>query len=196
MMSLIMHTSLCSTSPGVDTPTKRKEKSAGFKSIPNEAVPAELAVLVPSPDEVDLEEYAPVSIFLQTASYLLDVHALKFAEMALAHEVTSGRGGPKNAPTCLVAEARLHLERCMYSEAEKCLKKALMVDIQDSNAWALLGHAYFLSGDYAEAQDAYERTLGYVVTPVHIHLVYTRLAAIYLQEEKVCGGRGREGRGG
>lgn len=71
------------------------------------------------------------SIFLQTASYLLDVHALKFAEMSLAHEVASRRGhATKTSPAYLVAEARLHLHREAYDEAKECLKKALKIDIQ------------------------------------------------------------------
>ena len=114
------------------------------------------------------------------------MHALKFAEMALAHELTSRKGGgARCCPTYQVAEARLHMEREDFDEAKKCLKKALMADIQDSTAWALLGHTHFLSEEYEEAQDAYERTLGYTTPPVQIHLVYTRLAHIYLAQEKV-----------
>lgn len=139
-------------------------------------------------DMVSSSESEPTSIFLLTASYLLDVHALKFAEMSLAHELTSGQSS-KTCPTYLVAEARLHMQRHMYQEASRCLKKALKVDIQNSNAWALLGHAHFLMGKYDKAQDAYQRTLGYVTSPVHIHLVHTRLADIYLKQEKVRGSR-------
>jgi len=126
----------------------------------------------------------PTSIFLLTASYLLDVHALKFAEMSLAHEVASGRGS-ETSPTYLVAEARLHMERHMYQDACQCLRKAIKVDIQNSNAWALLGHAYYLMGEDDKAQNAYQRTLGYISPPVQIHLVYLRLANIYLKHEMV-----------
>ena len=141
------------------------------------------------PMEEEEEDGGENSIFLQTASYLLDVHALKFAEMALAHELTSslgGRGGvAKENPAYLVAEARLHMHRDMHQDAKSCLKKALAIDIQNSSAWALLGHAHFLLGEWEEAQDAYERTLGYMTSPTHIHILYTRLADIYLKHEKV-----------
>ena len=56
------------------------------------------------------------------------MHALKFAEMSLAHEVTTKR--TKTCPAYLVAEARLHLHREAYDEAKKCLKKTLRLDIQ------------------------------------------------------------------
>lgn len=132
----------------------------------------------------DDDDSNQVSIFLQTASYLLDVHALKFAEMSLAHELTSGRSC-KTCPTYLVAEARLHMHRGVYREALKCLKKTLIVDIQDATAWALLGHTHFQLGEWLEAQDAYKRTLGYLTPPIDTHLVYARLANIYLRQEKV-----------
>lgn len=130
------------------------------------------------------------SIFLQTASYLLDVHALKFAEMALAHELVSAsgtgeKGEAKINPAYLVTEARLHMHRQMYEDAKACLKKALQVDILNSNAWALLGHTHYLLKEWPEAQDAYERTLGYMTPPTHLHILYTRLANIYLRYEKV-----------
>ena len=121
-----------SASPRTDTPSKRREKSAGVKAVhqrDSPATAAESSIFPPSPEEE--EECTVPSIFLQTASYLLDVHALKFAEMSLAHEVTSRRGQTtKTSPTYLVAEARLHLHREAYDEAKKCLKKALKVDIQ------------------------------------------------------------------
>lgn len=142
-----------------------------------------------TPPAEEEEVGAQNSIFLQTAAYLLDVHALKFAEMALAHELTGGggaRGMAKENPAYLVAEARLHMHREMYGEAKACLKKALMIDIQNSNAWALLGHAHYQLGEWAESQDAYERTLGYIMPPVHVHILYTRLADIYLKQERVC----------
>ena len=136
-------------------------------------------------DEEKPSETEPASIYLKTASYLLDVHALKFAGMSLAHELTREKGSHE-CPAYLVAEARLHMEQHMYLEAKKCLKRALMADVQNSNAWALLGHAHYYMGEYEEAQDAYERTLGFLTPPVHTHVVYTRLANIYLRQEKVC----------
>ena len=53
------------------------------------------------------------------------------------------------------------------------------------NAWALLGHTHYLTGDYSSAKDAYERTISYVHLPAHVHIVYLRLADIYLKEKEV-----------
>ena len=57
--------------------------------------------------------------------------------------------------------------------------------MQDSNAWALKGHAHFLLGEFPEARDAYERAINYVKLPGCIHAVYLRLAEIYLQDREV-----------
>ena len=56
---------------------------------------------------------------------------------------------------------------------------------RDANAWALLGHTHYLTGDYSSAKDAYERTVNYVHLPAHVHLVYLRLADIYLKQQEV-----------
>ena len=55
--------------------------------------------------------------------------------------------------------------------------------LQDANAWALVGHTHYLTGDYSSAKDAYERTINYV--HLHVHVVYLRLADIYLKEKEV-----------
>ncbi len=57
--------------------------------------------------------------------------------------------------------------------------------MQDANAWALLGHTHYLTGDFPSAKDAYERTVNYVTPPAHLHTVLLRLADIYLREEQV-----------
>ena len=50
--------------------------------------------------------------------------------MALAHELTTPEGGPSTQ--FHIAEARLHLHRRCYEQAEKCLKKAITLDVQVS----------------------------------------------------------------
>lgn len=102
--------------------------------------------------------------------------------MALAHELTSSNGGA--SPSLSLAEARLHLHREEYHKALACLDTAIQMDLQDSNAWALKGHAHFLLGEFPEARDAYERTINYVKLPGCIHAVYLRLAEIYLQDRE------------
>ena len=68
-----------------------------------------------------------------------------------------------------------------YQEYNKCF----IPPLQDANAWALLGHTHYLTGDYSSAKDAYERTISYVHLPAHVHIVYLRLADIYLKEKEV-----------
>ncbi len=58
--------------------------------------------------------------------------------------------------------------------------------LQDSNAWALLGHTYYLAGNFPASKDAYERTVNYVTPPAHLHTVLLRLANIYLTDKQVC----------
>lgn len=87
----------------------------------------------------------PASIFLQTAAYLLDVHALKvewalmrcskvhslvlqFAEMCLGHELTSPNGGPSTQYH--IAVARLYMHHHNYAMAIECLRNAIVLDIQ------------------------------------------------------------------
>ena len=50
--------------------------------------------------------------------------------MALAHELTSPKGGP--SPQFHVAEARLYMHREQYDKAASCLKKAITMDYQVS----------------------------------------------------------------
>ena len=48
--------------------------------------------------------------------------------MALAHELTNPEGGPSTQ--FHIAEARLHLHRKCYQQAEVCLRKAITSDVQ------------------------------------------------------------------
>ncbi len=58
--------------------------------------------------------------------------------------------------------------------------------LQDANAWALLGHTYYLTGNFPSAKDAYERTVDYVTPPAHLNTVLLRLAEIYFKDKQVC----------
>ena len=132
-----------------------------------------------------MEEDKPVSsIFLQTACYLLDAHALKFADMALAHELAESLH-KEPIPLYETTVARLHMQKREYKEAREYLERATVRDIQDSDAWALLGHTHYLMGNYVEAKDIYERALCFVERPAHVQLVQTRLADIFFHQHKV-----------
>ncbi|CAB3976881.1 cilia- and flagella-associated 70-like [Paramuricea clavata] len=120
----------------------------------------------------------PISIFLQTADFLLNVNALVLAEGALAHELVSN-GLSALYHTLL---ARLHIQNENYDEAEENLNQALKLDHQSSNAWSLLGHVNYLTQRMDKARECYERTLAYVDEPTDIHSVLLRLANIYVTE--------------
>jgi len=56
---------------------------------------------------------------------------------------------------------------------------------QSADAWAILGHAKYLSGDMQEAKNCYERTLSFTDDACEMHSIYLRLASIYLQQGQV-----------
>ena len=63
--------------------------------------------------------------------------------------------------------------------------KAFHLFLQNSDAWAILGHVKFLMGDTLIAKDCYERTIAFINDASEMHSIYLRLASIYLQEERV-----------
>ena len=138
---------------------------------------------------------------------------LQYAEMSLAHELTSplekDLEEEQLSVSYCITVARLHLFVKNFSEAQKYLKiatrKNIMVSVcvcvcvcvllhelvctcstsQNSNAWALLGDSYYLSGDYTAALDAYERVVEYAQPPAHLHITLLRLADIYSKNKMV-----------
>ena len=56
---------------------------------------------------------------------------------------------------------------------------------QSADAWAILGHLKYLTGDMQEAKNCYERTLSFTDDASEMHSIYLRLASIYLQEAQV-----------
>jgi tetratricopeptide (TPR) repeat protein len=136
--------------------------------------------------EVGGREDPRANVFLQTASFLLDVHALKYAEMSLSHVLAS----PSPPPSLYhIQEARLHLHKAQPREALTCLKASLQLDVQNSWAWSLLGHAHFLLGEFPLARAAYERTLLLQTPPPNLHSVFLHLAHIHLSDKKYSSAR-------
>ena len=120
------------------------------------------------------------SVYLSTARFLLDHRALTFAERALSHELVSS--GESASYFQLLAETFLlkkEYEKSMQS-IDKCLKE----QHQNPDAWTLLGHLHFLTGNKVEARNAYERTLSYCQDAQDVHTLYLRLASIYLEVEE------------
>lgn len=157
----------------------------------------------PEKEGEELEDQPP-SAFLQTASYLLDVHVAKYAEMCLAHQhiieaskkhVTKNKKQETGTKEEIektndidffsvpyhIALARLHLLNGDYERAESHLTRAVQEDVLNSNAVSLLGHCLYLSGKFSSARDYYERVIEYVNPPAHIGTVLLRLADIYMR---------------
>lgn len=125
------------------------------------------------------EQKSPVSIFLQTAEFLLDVNALQMAEIALAHELVAPGCGPSAHYHILLG--RLRIQSKQYVEAEESLKEALALQHQNPDGWSLMGHLNFLCEKIPEARECYERTLSYTAEAADMHAIYLRLASIYLE---------------
>jgi tetratricopeptide (TPR) repeat protein len=161
---------------GTDEPTASSKVEVHPEATPTTEAP-------PTTSGNEREREDPRSaVFLQTASFLLDVHALKFAEMCLGHVATSSSSPPPSLYHLLVA--RLHLHRGHYPQARDCLTSALQTDIQSSWAWSLLGHTHYQLGEFPEAQQAFERCLLLQTPPPNQHSALLHLAHILYNEKK------------
>jgi len=56
---------------------------------------------------------------------------------------------------------------------------------QSPDAWSILGHHKYLTGDMQEAKNCYERTLSFTDDASEMHSIYLRLGSIYLHEAQV-----------
>lgn len=127
--------------------------------------------------ERELKSKVPESVYLSTARFLLDHRALSLAERALSHELVSS--GESAQYFQLLAE--IYLYKKEFEKSRLCIDSCLKDQHQNPDAWTLLGHYFFLTGDKPEAMNAYERTLSYCSDANDIHSLYLRLASIYLE---------------
>ncbi|KAK0151316.1 Cilia- and flagella-associated protein 70 [Merluccius polli] len=123
---------------------------------------------------------APPRLYMETAQFLLQNHALQMAQRALAQELLSLEGGLTTAYR--LATAKLHMLSADYCSADAALQEALAHTCKEPEAWALLGHCSYLSGDRVKARRCYERCLDYQQQPADTHPIYLRLGSVYLQE--------------
>ena len=132
------------------------------------------------PSETESKNTISSSIYLRTTKLLLGYRAFSLAEKALSHElVTSGESA-----NYFQLLAEYYLLQKEYDKSMECIEKCLKDQHQNSDAWALLGHLHFLTGDKIEARNAYERTLSYHNDAEDVHTLYLRLASIYLDSNE------------
>lgn len=120
------------------------------------------------------------SIYMQAVEFLLDAKATPFTERALARHLVDPIGGPSSK--YFICLAQLKLQRHEMDEVEAHVKEAMQMDHQCPDAWAIMGHMKYLTGDTDGAKNCYERTLAFVADASEMHSIYLRLASIYLQE--------------
>uniref|UniRef100_A0A671T7N7 Cilia and flagella associated protein 70 n=1 Tax=Sinocyclocheilus anshuiensis TaxID=1608454 RepID=A0A671T7N7_9TELE len=120
------------------------------------------------------------TIYMETVWFLLQNYALQMAQRALALELLSPDRG--TISSYHLALAKLHLLRGEHDSTEASLKEALTDNFQNPDIWALWGHLHYEKGDYAQAQNCYERTLDSVLDASDTHSIYLRLGSIYLQK--------------
>ncbi|KAJ3609118.1 hypothetical protein NHX12_023644, partial [Muraenolepis orangiensis] len=121
-----------------------------------------------------------LSIYMETAQFLLENHSLQMAQRALAQELLTSEGGLTTAYR--LATAKLQMLSTDYCSAAATLQEALAHTCEKSEVWAGLGHCSYLSGDRAEARRCYERCLDYLQPPADTHPIYLRLGSVYLQD--------------
>ncbi|XP_056439457.1 cilia- and flagella-associated protein 70 [Gadus chalcogrammus] len=124
--------------------------------------------------------------FKAESCFLTAGRLLRMAQRALAQELLSSDGGLTHGLTtayCLAA-AKLQMLSADYCSAAATLKGALANTSKEPEAWALLGHCSYLSGDRAKARQCYQRCLEYQRQPEDTHPVFLRLGSVYLQEGK------------
>ncbi|EDV28658.1 uncharacterized protein TRIADDRAFT_51790 [Trichoplax adhaerens] len=140
---------------------------------PTEIPPPPPRPITPIPDQ---------STYMRAAQFLLRVNAFQMCEKALGAELIQY---PKSdLPTQYYLHlAQLKLQMKQYDVAERNIEEALIHDYTNSNCWAILGHIKYLTSNYKEARSAYERTLALIDTADNMHIIYLRLASIYLGEK-------------
>ncbi|XP_034987278.1 cilia- and flagella-associated protein 70 isoform X2 [Zootoca vivipara] len=124
----------------------------------------------------------PITIFMETINFLMDVNAFQFVHRALAHELLCPQGGPSCDYYLVLAET--YMLKQEYSKTEECLEMAVQIDYLNPEVWAQKGHLCYLTGDFAEAKACYERTISFVTDAKDMHFVYLRLGSIYLERKE------------
>eukprot|EP00112_Aurelia_sp_Birch-Aquarium-sp1_P022072 Seg6102.1 transcript_id=Seg6102.1/GoldUCD/mRNA.D3Y31 product="Cilia- and flagella-associated protein 70" protein_id=Seg6102.1/GoldUCD/D3Y31 len=173
--------------------------SASHKAIAEVSIDNEIEVQVSNPSpapEVEREKEIPevripgktepasvyLTSLLKTAKFLICHKAIQLAERALSHELLSE--GQRESALYFQLLAELQLLKGEYTEAKGNAENCLKLKHENPDAWTILGHLQFLTGQLHDAKEAYERSLAYANDAKDIHSLYLRLATIYIKEEE------------
>ena len=119
-------------------------------------------------------------MYLLAADWLITRYALNYAECLLSRELVTF-GGSVEYYTLL---SRLHARQGNHQLASEAISKAIALDIENAESWAVSGHLAHSSGDVNTMRDCYERTIAFVTDASRMHTILLRLGAVYLDEEK------------
>lgn len=167
------------TQSSTHVPSKQSSRVPSANSSHRQSPTQEPEHAIP-PKEKPADVKPNASVFLQTASFLLEVNALQLTDAALAHELVSANGEP--GADYFVLLGRLKIQQKSFIEAEENLRQAIVLKHENPDAWGLMGHLYYLTSRTEEARDCYERTLDYITEASDMHAIYLRLASIYLEK--------------
>jgi len=120
------------------------------------------------------------SIFMKAADWLLERYASHFTELALARQLLLR--GPSSGYYILLA--RLQMIQTNFCASKESIEKAIEIDVENPEAWAICGHLSYETGDQEATQDYYERTISFVNDPPKMHIILLRLGEIYLDKEE------------
>ncbi|XP_048348434.1 cilia- and flagella-associated protein 70 isoform X2 [Sphaerodactylus townsendi] len=110
------------------------------------------------------------------------VPAIPFVHKALAHELVSPLGGPSCEYYLVLGQT--YLLKKDYDNAMACLEQAVQIDYLNPDVWAQKGHCCYLTENFSEAKDCYERTISFVSDASDMHSVYLKLGSIYLERKE------------
>ncbi|KAL0488759.1 TTC18, partial [Acrasis kona] len=116
------------------------------------------------------------TFYTTVASYLLDIHLDKLAELALSDEENKGVEYCYNM-------ARVFFIRQQYDQVEQWLTKAINQDIRCEKVWHLMGRSYAAQENSLESLKAYETAMS-VAKESTDPLLYLRVGKIYLELER------------
>eukprot|EP00043_Microstomoeca_roanoka_P001799 m.34671 g.34671 ORF g.34671 m.34671 type:complete len:901 (+) comp11049_c0_seq3:276-2978(+) len=121
------------------------------------------------------------SCLLKTADALINYGITSLAESAVATQLLLS--GPSVGVRLIQARLDIANDHSDHSEAHELLDQCLSESFNDSDIWALLGHAHFATNP-DKAREYYEHALQLPTTTTDEDIIQLRLGKIYLGEDE------------